>query len=422
MEKDCQEKLYLRELETLLKFCALINSSLNIEGVLDNAMRWAEEFINAEASSIYEIDEEKNELFIRIARGEKKEPVKGLTLKVGEGIAGFVFQNGQPLVIQDVRKDKRFNDKFDKITGYKTRSMICVPLILRGTAVGVIQVLNKKSREPFSNADLQLLVAMAQQIVVAMENAKLYQRLETNFAMTSEELKTTQDRLIRSERLAAVGNLVQGVAHEIRNPVMTIGGFAQRIKNDGVTGTKIEKYIDIILDESARLEKLVKQVREFAEVQSAVLNPDFIGPVISQIIKEFDSSAKNQGVTFLAETAAGDLMIQMDVPQLLIALSNIVENALDSMPQGGALSLRAKRKDDRFVIAVSDTGCGIPEEQLEAVYDPFVTSKTRGAGLGLTMVYKIIMNHHGDIEITSAVNKGTTVTITLPLYSGPTKE
>jgi signal transduction histidine kinase len=203
---------------------------------------------------------------------------------------------------------------------------------------------------------------------------------------------------------------------------MTIGGFAQRIKNDGIAGTKIEKYIDIILDESARLEKLVKHVREFAEVQSAVLNPEFIGPLIAQVIHQFDAPAKNQGVTFLAETAEGDLMIEMDLPQLFSALSNIMENALDSMPQGGTLSLKAKRKDDRFIIAVSDTGCGIPEEELEAVYDPFVTSKTRGAGLGLTMVYRIIMNHHGDIEIASTVNKGTTVTLHLPLYSGPTKE
>jgi GAF domain-containing protein len=183
-EKGCRKELYLREPETILKFCALLNSSLNIEDVLDNAMKWAEEFINAEASSIYELDEEKNELLIRIARGVKKEPVTGLTIKVGEGIAGFVIQKGQPQVIQDVSKDRRFNDKIDKITGYKTRSMICVPLILKGKVLGAIQVLNKKSREPFTNVDLQLLVAMAQQIAVAMENARLYQRLEAKFART----------------------------------------------------------------------------------------------------------------------------------------------------------------------------------------------------------------------------------------------
>ena len=421
MENTCQEELYHRELETLLKFGTLINSSLNIEVVLDNAMKWAEEFIGAEASSIYEMGDEKNELFIRLARGEKKGPVKGLTLKVGEGIAGFVVQNGQPIVIQDVRKEGRFSDKFDKLTGFITRSMICVPLILRDKTVGAIQVLNKKSDTPFTDVDLQVLTTVAPQIAVAMENAKLYQRLETKFELTSEELKTTQEKLFRSERLAAMGHLVQGVAHEIRNPVTTIGGFAHRIKKNEIESARLKKYMDIIIDESARLENLVDQVREFSEVQSADLIPNHLDPVLDEIIKKFETRVKTKGITLVTDLTNDNLLIKMDMPQLVSALSQVLENALDSMQDGGTIKINAEREDDHLLIRVSDTGCGIEKGQLEAVYDPFVTSKTRGAGLGLTMVHQIIMNHHGDIKISSELNKGTTVTIQLPLLPGQLK-
>ena len=189
------ENIYHRQLHIILKFSALINSSLKIESVLNNAMKWAEEFINAEASSIYELDEEKDELFVRLARGEKKEPIKSIRLKKGEGVAGWVVQTGQPMVIHDVRNEKRFSDKFDRLSGFNTRSLLCVPLTLKGKVIGAIQVLNKKFQEPFSNADLEILTSMSQQIAVAMENANLYHRLEEKFELTSQELKMVQEKL-----------------------------------------------------------------------------------------------------------------------------------------------------------------------------------------------------------------------------------
>ena len=123
-----------------------------------------------------------------------------------------------------------FSRKFDRITGFHTRSMICVPLNLRGKTIGALQVLNKKSGDLFTQIDVELLTTMSRQIAVALENAKLYRRLEKRVELNTQELKTAHDKLIRSERLVAMSHLVQGVAHEIRNPVTTIGGFARRIK------------------------------------------------------------------------------------------------------------------------------------------------------------------------------------------------
>lgn len=415
MNPNAKEEIYHRELDTLLRSSALINSSLNIEDVLDNAMKWAEEFMDAEASSVYELDPEKNQLFVRLARGEKKEPIRGITLQVGEGVAGFVAQTGKPLVIQDVTEEKRFSDKFDRFTGFKTRSMISVPLTLREKSIGVIQVINKRSGEPFTRNDLELLTGMAQQIAFAMENAKLYRRLEENFELTAQELKITQEKLIRSGRLAAMGHLVQGVAHEIRNPITTIGGFAQRIKRELDKDNRLHRYIDIVLDEAARLEKIVEEVREFTEVQTASLAPGDFRSVLDDLLNRFEPLAGRQGVEVIADFPDDIPLISMDTPQLVIALSNVIENALESMHSGGRLTLGVRRDMDSLSLDISDTGCGIPEADLDAVYDPFVTSKPRGAGLGLTMVHQIITNHQGEIGIRSAPNRGTTVTIQLPI-------
>jgi len=403
------------ELKTLLKFSSIINSSLKIEDVLNHAMQWAEEFIDAEASTVYELDEEKGEIFIRIARGSKKGSVKLIRLKPGEGIAGQVIQTGRPVVIQDTRKEKSFSRKYDAKTGFETRSMICVPLILRDKIIGALQVLNKKDQKPFVDSDLELLTTMSQQIAMALDNAKLYRRLEKKFELTESELKNAQEKLIRSERLAAMGHLVQGVAHEIRNPVTTIGGFAGRLEKELKGYPKLQKYLSFIMEQSARLENIVKQVRELSEILSAKLEVGEITRVLDQVVEKFEPLTKKQGIVFSFRIDKDLPLIKMDPAQLRVALSNIMENALDSMPEGGHLTLSATLEGGSIKIDILDTGCGIAKKDQASVYDPFFTSKTRGAGLGLTMVHQIVMNHNGEIAIQSQEGKGTRVTLSFPV-------
>ena len=404
-----------RELEAILRFTALINSSLRIEDVLNYAMEWAEEFMDAEASTVYELDEEKSELFIRIARGEKKEPVERIKFELGQGVSGHVVQSGQPMVIQDVRKEKRFSPKFDKITGFRTRSMICVPLIRRGKTIGALQVLNKKSGDLFTQIDVELLTSMSQQIAVAMENARLYRRLEKKFELNARELKTAQDKLIRSERLVAMSHLVQGVAHEIRNPVTTIGGFARRIKKILKRNPEVDQYLNAILEESERLESLVRQVHEYTSVLAATLTLDDIRATLHEVVNKFEPMAQQQGVSLVTKIDESLPLTRMASSQIMTALSNIMENALEAMPNGGELVLEAKQRNSQLFIKILDTGYGIRQEYLNSVYDPLFSSKTHGAGLGLAVVYQIVKNHDGEITIQSQEGKGTSVTIQLPV-------
>jgi signal transduction histidine kinase len=318
-------------------------------------------------------------------------------------------------VVNDISQEPDFSDKYDRLTGFKTRSLICVPLVLRGKSIGAIQVLNKKTQEPFSDADLKILTSLCNQIAIAMDNANLYHRLEEKFELTTQELKTTQEKLIRSERLAAMGHLVDGVAHEIRNPITVIGGFARRIKEQSEDKETLEKYADIILAESERLERLVKKVRELAEVQTASLQPDNIGHVVDKILKIFLPSAENRGIKIMVNMERDIPLVDMDGPQMVMALSNIIENSLEAIDENGEISLNIKKIDNELLIEIKDTGAGIKEDDITSIYDPFVTSKTRGAGLGLTMTYQIILNHKGEIRITSMKGEGTTVAIKLPI-------
>jgi sigma-B regulation protein RsbU (phosphoserine phosphatase) len=162
----------------IFALASLVNSSLDTQTVLDNALHCAEEFMEAEASSIFLIDEERGDLYFHLARGERADKVKQLRLKVGEGVAGWVVQTKKPLIVPDVTRDARFNPRIDALSGFHTRSILCVPLTSKGYLVGVVQVLNRKSGVGFSHQDQDMLVMLADHIGIALENARNYQKVE----------------------------------------------------------------------------------------------------------------------------------------------------------------------------------------------------------------------------------------------------
>ena len=219
-----------KKIDSLFQLSSMINSSLDINEVLDNSMRVIEELLDAEASSIFEIDFEKNELFFRLLRGTSGGRARKIRMKMGEGTAGRVASTGDALIVQDTKKDKRFSSKVDEMTGFTTRSIIAVPIRNRGRITGVLEVLNKRGIHSFDSNDVEMVTIVANQIGIAIENAKLYSRLKDKFELTESELKKSQEHLIQAKCLAALGELSKGVAHAIRNPIMSIGGCARRVR------------------------------------------------------------------------------------------------------------------------------------------------------------------------------------------------
>jgi signal transduction histidine kinase len=408
----------LKEVESIVQLSSLINSSLHITDVLSNSMRVVEELMDAEASSIFEIDHNTSELYFRLARGTGKGSLKEIRFTMGEGIAGWVASSGEPLVVPDTAKDRRFSKKVDSISQFRTRSIIAVPIIYRGRTTGVIEVINKRGPAPFDDNSMDVLTIVAGQIGIAIENARLYERLKDKFALTASELKKTQAQLIHSERMAALGQLTQGVAHVVRNPVMSIGGFTRRLKKKLPSDDSAAEYIEVILDETARLEQIVKDVGEYTSMPKPDLKKVKLSNFLQSVIAGWQKSNSLDNIKIETMFMPENPPVFVDVYLMSRAVSNLLQNAGDALSEGGTISLSTGWDGKWLVISVKDDGGGISGRDLPHVFDPFFTSKTYGSGLGLTTVNRIVQEHHGEVKIISAPEAGTEAKIYLQPSSG----
>ncbi|OGC42906.1 hypothetical protein A2Y85_00165 [candidate division WOR-3 bacterium RBG_13_43_14] len=174
-------KKRIKRLETLIHTSMVFSSILDIDDLLDTVLHKAEEVMDAEASSVFRIDEATNELFFITARGVKGKEAKEIRVPMGKGIVGWVAKHGKPLLVADVRKDPRWFKGVDKKTKFVTRSIIAVPLISRGKTIGVAEVLNKRNNQHFNKIDLEMFQSLSNQIGIAIENASLYKALDELF-------------------------------------------------------------------------------------------------------------------------------------------------------------------------------------------------------------------------------------------------
>lgn len=403
------------EIKALARLSTMVNSTLDLTEVLDNAMKYVEELMDAEASSIFEVDYERQEVHFRLARGKWGSKAKEVRLAMGEGIAGRVALDGKPILVPDVERDKRFTPRIDAHTGFKTRSIICLPIKHKGRLIGVLEVLNKRVGA-FDKEDLELLTVVSNQIGIAMENARLYERLREEFRLTAAELRKTQEKVIQSERMVCLARLSQGVAHEVRNPVMSIGGFAARIKEKLSPDDPAHKYAEIIIGETARLEKMVREIEAYTgmrEPKFGEVNPKRL---IERATHEWRQNGPRSDIHVHLDLRREDFTFPGDEDLLTLVLKNLFQNAEEAMADGGDLTIAAYPQDRKVFIVVVDTGKGIPLEKLPQIFDPFFTSKTQGSGLGLTSVHRIVSEHHGEISVKSTPEEGTEFEIQLPLY------
>lgn len=197
----------LEESAMFSKLIDTINSSLDIETVLKKSMNCVEDFMDAEASSIFETDKDKGEIFFRLARGAKGRKAKEIRLKMGEGIVGCVIQTGKPLIIPDARKDNRFFKGVDKKTGFVTKTILCVPLKARGEVIGAVQVLNKKNNIPFCETDLALLNSFSSHIAMALKNAMLYGEIKNlNLSLERKVKERTRELSLLLETTTTISS------------------------------------------------------------------------------------------------------------------------------------------------------------------------------------------------------------------------
>ncbi|MGQ9645977.1 MAG: GAF domain-containing protein [Thermodesulfobacteriota bacterium] len=293
-------------------------------------------------------------------------------------------------------------------------SFATLPLWGKGKVIGVILVDNLYNQNPITDEDIQILTMFSSQAGLAIENAILYRNLEE----VHQRLKETQTFLVHQEKMAALGELSSNIAHEIRNPLVSIGGFARRLHRSIPDDAPEKRYTQTIMTEVSRLEKILSDLLEYTRKEPLAFGEVDLREILEESFSQVAAKLNGGMVELSKEYSEGIPKIMGDQQQLIQVFSNLINNAYEAMKGKGTLSLRVHpvaKNGSRFVrIEMEDTGNGIDPENLHNIFNPFYSTKESGLGLGLPLVYKIIASHHGQIEVDNRPGEGVTFIITFP--------
>ncbi|MET3320215.1 UNVERIFIED_ORG: PAS domain S-box-containing protein [Peribacillus simplex] len=241
---------------------------------------------------------------------------------------------------------------------------------------------------------------------------KPFQFLALRYDIT--ERKQTEEMLHRQDKLAAVGQLAAGVAHEIRNPLTSMKGYTEYLQLDEKDENRLE-YLGIIMDEINRVNEIVEEFLELSKPQPLILETKNIVPIIQNVLSLTEFDARKKNVILFFDCYHKEILIRCDENRLKQVLLNFVINGIEAMPDGGEIKVVTELKEEKVHISIIDTGVGMPPDQLRRIAEPFFTTKKSGNGLGLMISFKIIESHLGRVFVESEVNKGTVFNIVLPM-------
>ena len=307
-----------------------------------------------------------------------------------------------------------------EILGVET--FVVVPLKAADRPVGLLIADNAITKRAITPEDVDMLELLGLQAGHAIERTRLTDEIAREVAFLEAatlEIRKNQERLVQAERLSAIGEMAARVAHEIRNPLVAIGGFArsllQRTPHPDET---TRESLEVIVDEVRRLESIVGEVLDFSRQV-----PPRIGSLdLARLAREAGDllrfELEQAGVRWEVDADERLPAAAADRNQIFQALVNVLRNAIHAMPKGGALSVRVRAIAHGLEVAVNDTGEGMPPEVLAHVFEPFYTTKPTGSGLGLTIAAQIVRDHHGELKLDSREGEGTTVTFRLPAVEG----
>ncbi|MBI5344672.1 MAG: hypothetical protein HZB83_04950 [Deltaproteobacteria bacterium] len=326
-----------------------------------------------------------------------------------EGIAGLVKKTGGIAeAYTQTPGDTVWGGTEDKgLYGFK--SVLVLPLMDADRFLGALYLksggkvrLPEKRREILKLA-ARFLVLVLKYGVISDENAAL-----------SERLKDTEARLNSTQKLVALGDMAAELAHEIKNPLVSIGGFAARLRKKTAPDSPGLEYIDHIIRETDRLEKMVRGAMRFLKESALELKPDDINEILEDTLGIFEEDLATAGITVVRSFHDGSLTVMVDREQMKIAFDNLIANAIQSMEHGGTLKLTTSRSGGWVVAEVADSGGGIDPRHIGHIFNPFFTTKEHGTGLGLPITNSIVMRHKGVIDVVNNAGVGVTFAVKLP--------
>ncbi len=297
------------------------------------------------------------------------------------------------------------------------RMIIVIPVFSQEHLKGLILA----NADQISNEDLDFITLFTDAATLALDNMMLYQRLQNSLTT----LNSAQLRLAQSEKLMALGEMAANIAHEIKNPLVSIAGFARRLHKRIPDQSREKAYSQIITKEIERLEEIVNNVLSVSRPESNNFKPQNLNLLINETVALFARELKKLKITLNIQLTSGITAVECDGNQLKQVLINLFNNSIQAMPTpiNGSehhISVRTsyycdlKREQERALIEIEDNGKGIQEQFIHDIFNPFFTTKHDGTGLGLPICHRIILNHQGDIRIHNREGKGVLVSISLP--------
>lgn len=394
-------------------------TTLKVDSLLKRVVDGAARALRFEDCSVFLLDDAVGTLTLRASRGPLAARVGESPYRVGEGITGTVAKTGEAARLEDPRGDPRWLGRFNELPNEEMGAFMAVPIVSRDRVLGVLRVVRRKSHRfwfanQFTEVDERILTTIASQLGAALENAR------------------SHERLLRAERMAAWGELSARSAHMIGNRTFALKGDLNELDYllgrlpEGAARDELTALAGSMVRGVERLEELLREFRDFVVATQLATEPADINAILREAAAE--SFPRRSRVTLAMELADGIPPVAADAKKLKRAFSELIENAVSFQPDGGevritsALTPPEERAEHRLGhgreyarVEFADRGPGVPAELKERIFQPFFTSRTKGMGLGLSIVKGIVEAHHGAMREAGVPGEGARFVIYLPL-------
>ncbi|HLF86014.1 MAG TPA: ATP-binding protein, partial [Nitrospiria bacterium] len=412
-----------RRLNTLYEAARVISSTISLPDLLSGLVNHARVLVNARYGAIGLRDSD-GQLKKFITSGLTSGEVEAIgSLPSGKGIIGLMLKEKRPIRIENIGVDFRSAGFPSHHPVMKT--FLGVPIIVGERVVGSYYFCEKVDGESFTKDDEDILLSLSADAALAIERAELFDRiarheeeLEKIVEERTKELKDAHEELLRKEKLAIMGQMAGSVAHEIKNPLAGIKGAIHYLKSRMKDGDrKVIEYLDMMDHEINVTSKIITDLLDFSRVRPPERQEVDIGDLVSEAL---EAARPTDNIKVKLDLGADLPRVYIDRIQIRLVFCNIITNAAHAMTNdGGSLAIRtstSKTGSDKHIdISFSDTGCGIPREHIDKIFQPLFTTKRGGIGLGLSLSKGFVEANGGKIGLESEVGKGTTFTISLPV-------
>lgn len=413
--KRLKQKIF--DLYTVFELSRKLNSVLDLEALLGEALSTVADQLGIERIAILlRRNPDHDKLSLLKLTGDHSQPSEGIHLADisphGELSKLFLCAK-EPLFLEEIQALVK-DDSSERRILESLSCKLCVPLISREDLVGLLILGPKKVNPRFVDNDIEFISVLADQLTVAIENAMFYESQKQMYV----ELQRTQQKLIRSEKLAALGQLSASLAHEINNPLGIIKNYLLIATNSLSEGDPNRENLNAVKGEVDRIARIVKSLLEFSRPERSKMEVLDLASILERTISLIDKEFLSRNIKIETELTKNLPPVLGSEDQLRQVFLNLLVNAKDSMPGGGEIRIAVQDSGQGVQVEFSDTGCGIPEENAARVFEPFFTTKEngKGTGLGLWICSGIMERHGGDIQLTKK-EKGTSFILNLPRAS-----